>query len=131
VVAKRFAIVIGVAAAGVMALGAQPATAVVEYDTELTINKDNGLVYGSVRSDVRKCKVGRRVVLFRQDRGADTRLGMSLSGTSGGPVGSWGVRVGRAPEGWRVYAKAKHKVRDQFVCLADRSRTYTVGTKSD
>ena len=40
---KRFAIVIGVAAAGVMALGAQTAAAapdVVKYDTRLTITKD-------------------------------------------------------------------------------------------
>ena len=39
---KRFAIVIGVAAAGVMALGAQTAAAapkVVKYDTELTITR--------------------------------------------------------------------------------------------
>ncbi len=132
--ASRFAILIGVAAVGVMALGAQPAAAVVEYDTHLTITQDTCcFIHGSVLSDgasqsprVRKCEVKRRVVLFRQRPGTDAKLGMTLSGLSGGPVGSWGVRVGRAQEGWRVYAKAKHKVRDQFVCLADRSRTYTV-----
>ena len=43
---KRFAIVIGVAAAGVMALGTQTAAAgpaaVVKYDTRLTITNDRG-----------------------------------------------------------------------------------------
>jgi hypothetical protein len=45
---KRFAIVIGVAAAGVMALGAQTATAapdVVKYETKLTITTDRGFLY--------------------------------------------------------------------------------------
>ena len=123
---KRFAIVIGVATAGVMALGAQPATAVVEYDTDLTIDKENGLFYGWVRSDVRKCKVGRRVVLFRQRPGTNAKLGTTRSSLSGDHNGSWGVHVGRAQEGWRVYAEVRHKVRDQFVCRHDRSRTHTV-----
>ena len=42
---KRFAIVIGVAATGVMALGAQTAAAAgefVKYDTDLTITVDRG-----------------------------------------------------------------------------------------
>ena len=52
---KRFAIVIGVAAAGVMALGAQTAAAapeVVKYGTELTITTDRGRLFprlGEVR----------------------------------------------------------------------------------
>jgi len=54
---KRFAIVIGVAAAGVMALGAQSAAAapdVVKYDTELTIAVDRGsFQHGDVNSEVR------------------------------------------------------------------------------
>jgi hypothetical protein len=52
---KRFAIVIGVAAAGVVALGAQAAAGapdVVKYDTKLTITTDRGFLYhGSVLSD--------------------------------------------------------------------------------
>jgi hypothetical protein len=126
---KRFAIVIGVAAAGVMALGAQTATALparctvsspCSYGTHLTITADRGpLFHGFVLSGVRKCEVERRVVLFRQDRGADTRLGMALSD------GGWGVRVRRAQLGWRVYAKARHKVRDRYVCFAGGSPTYT------
>jgi hypothetical protein len=50
---KRFAIVIGVAAVGVMALGAQTATAdVVKYDTKLRVTKERGLFYhGWVKSD--------------------------------------------------------------------------------
>ena len=79
---KRFAIVIGVAAAGVMALGAQTATApdVVKYDTELKITADRGgLYHGSVESEVRKCERERRVVLFKQRPGADRRLGTDRS----------------------------------------------------
>ena len=74
---KRFVIVIGVAAAGVMALGAQTATAapdVVKYDTEVTITKDRDIVWGQVESKVRNCHKLRRVVLFKQRPGADRKL---------------------------------------------------------
>ena len=73
---KRFAVVIGVAAAGVMALGAQTAAAapgVVEYGTKLTItheghSTDRGVIWpaGSRSGGHRKCEEGRRVVLFRE-----------------------------------------------------------------
>ena len=124
-------IVIGMAAAGAMALGAQPAAAapeVVKYDTELTITADRGpLFHGFVDvrggEDVRKCEVERRVVLFRQRPGPDAELGTDRSEPSGHHSGGWGVKVLRAQLGWRVYAKAKHKVRDRYVCLADRSET--------
>ena len=94
---KRFAIVIGVAAAGVLALGAQTAAAapkVVKYDTKLTLSKDGGADYhGRVRSDrdrnptydpataVRRCMEGRRVILFKKRPGADRRLGASEAGS--------------------------------------------------
>jgi hypothetical protein len=51
---KRFAVVIGVAAAGVMALGAQTTTAAprcFKYDTKLTITTDRGDYHGEVLSD--------------------------------------------------------------------------------
>jgi hypothetical protein len=132
---KRFAIVIGMAAAGVMALGAQTTTAapeVVKYDTELTITADRGpFFHGFVDvrggEDVRKCEVERRVVLFRQRPGPDAELGTDRSEPTSHHSGGWGVKVPRAQAGWRVYAKAKHKVRDRYVCLADRSETYTWG----
>ena len=65
---KRFAIVIGVAAAGVMALGAQTAAAAsrssstTRSDTKVTIHRDPGFFYGlpSVESEVWKCVLGRR-----------------------------------------------------------------------
>ncbi len=51
---KRFAILIGVAAAGVMALGAQTGAAasegVVSYGTTVTILKDRFILHGRVRS---------------------------------------------------------------------------------
>ena len=117
---------IGVAAAGVMALGAQPATAVVKYDTKLTlVHLENDRVYhGRVYSEVGKCEPGRKVVLFRQDRGADTRLGKDRSFIgSSGPWGQWWI-LGR-PEGRPVYAKVRPKERDRFVCRADRSPSWT------
>jgi hypothetical protein len=50
---KRFTLLIGLAAAGVMALGAQTGTAasegVVEYNTRLTIFKDWADLHGEVR----------------------------------------------------------------------------------
>jgi len=129
---KRFAIVIGVAAAGVMALGAQPATADSRYRTHLTITADRGpLFHGFVDvrggEDVRKCEVERRVVLFRQRPGPDAELGTDRSEPTSHHSGGWGVKVHRAQLGWRVYAKVQREGGDRYVCLADRSETYTWG----
>src|SRR5215207_4494514 len=75
---KRFAILIGVAAAGVMALGAQTGAAasesVVKYDTRLTITTDRNIPHGRVHSEVRKCEFGRRVILFKKRPGPDRKL---------------------------------------------------------
>jgi hypothetical protein len=145
---RRFAIVIGVAAAGVMALGAQTAAApeVVKYDTKLTLTKEGGggggLYHGWVKSDrdrnpeydpakgVRKCMVGRVVVLFKLRPGADRKLGTDRS--EWGPTwqlfkGRQGLRQGRWEErtrrdyGDRVRATVKRKVRVRYVCRADRA----------
>ena len=129
---KRFAIVIGVAAAGAMALGAQTAAAVPTYGTHLTITADRGpLFHGFVDvrggEDVRKCEVERRVVLFRQRPGPDAQLGTDRSEPTNHHAGGWGVKVHRAQLGWRVYAKAEHKVRDRYVCAPARSEPYTWG----
>ncbi len=57
--ARTITIAIGVAAAGVMALGAQTAAAVLKYDTRLTITTDGGgLYHGWVKSEVKKCRRG-------------------------------------------------------------------------
>ena len=66
-------------AAGVMALGAQTATALPTYNTRLTIAKDQCCYHGRVYSEVHKCKPGRKVVLFKQRPGADRRLGKDRS----------------------------------------------------
>src|SRR4051812_49750221 len=90
---KRFAIVIGVAAAGVMALGAQTGAAPVHtYDTNLTITTERGFWYhGGVLSDrdhnpgynrankFRRCMEGRRVTLFKERPGADRKLATDRS----------------------------------------------------
>ena len=125
---KRFAIVICVAAAGVMALGAQTAAAAT-YNTKLTIKFDGGVFYGHVCSDSggarycgnagggEKCEAGRRVTLFKQRPGADRKLGKPRNSQRDG---YWAVPH-LAENG--VYATVSPKVGDGFVCGGDRSRT--------
>ena len=118
---KRFVILIGVAAAGVMALGAQTAAAAVNYDTKVTITADRGMVNGDLKSEVRECEGRRRVVLFKRRPGADRRVGTDRSRHGSWSVwvhggGTTGIDIGN-----RVWAKVKPKVRDRFVCRADRS----------
>ena len=119
---KRFAIVIGVGAAGVMALGPQTAAArpdFFKYDTKVTIDRSrhggDGEAdwHGGLKSKARKCVEGRRVVLLRQRPGPDRRLGSSdaMAGAFG-----WAWEV-MGPMNGRVYAKAK----ETPVCRADRS----------
>jgi hypothetical protein len=100
---------------------AQPAAAsagVHKYDTELTVTKDRTAFYhGYVKSEVRKCERGRRVVLFKRRPGADRRLGTARSNRQGG----WGLVLDHPVKSHGVYGKAKRKVRDRFVCRADRS----------
>jgi len=137
-IGRRFAVVIGVAAAGVMALGAQTGTAasedVVSYGTKLTIThegqsqKDRGVLWhGGLRSGGdRRCVEGRRVVLFKKRPGPDRELGYDQNPefTSAKRWFNWEVV---APVGGRVYAKVTPKVGDGFVCRADRSRTIKNG----
>ena len=128
---KRFVIVIGVAAAGVMALGAQTATAapdVVKYDTAVTISKDRDIVWGQVESKVRNCHKLRRVVLFKQRPGADRKLRTVRSsahqfpspGRSGWRVSDRSIR-GQVQRGDVLYAQVPREVHDEFVCRRDRS----------
>ena len=131
---KRFAIVIGVAAAGVMALGAQTAAAsdVVTYDTKLTIHKDTGKdtgkVWGIVESDVRKCEHWRQVFLFKRRPGTDRKIATDRSRAPGGfsGVAVWQVRARRIHrelvQGDGLRAKVLREVHDEFVCRADRTR---------
>jgi hypothetical protein len=122
----RFAIVIGVAAAGVMALGAQTGTAasedVVSYGTTVTILKDQRILHGRVRSEGgAKCRVGREVILFRKRPGPDRRLGATRSGPGHGPAFFWRVKVKNREIKGPLYAKVTPKVGDGFVCRADTS----------
>ena len=126
---KRFAIVIGVAAAGVMALGAQSAAAVVKHETKLTITQEGPqppitLIHGDVQSGFKNCEAHRKVVLFKKRAGADRKLGTVLSG--GGD--SWGIEVHGATQAWHVYAKVTRKVLPGGggICRRDRSRTKRV-----
>jgi hypothetical protein len=123
---KRFAIVIGVAAAGVMALGAQTALAAT-YNTKLTITQDQGapghtFIHGFVVSR-KKCEVGRRVTLFKQRPGADRLIGTVRSRSQS----DWTMGFPQAKVvGEHVYATVSPKVGDGFVCSGDRSPIYTV-----
>jgi hypothetical protein len=126
---KRFALVIGVAAAGVMALGAQTAAAKT-YNTKLTIFPDRCCgIFGSVTAGGgKKCEVGRLVTLFKQKPGADRKLGAVRSDRVDP---GWYVRLPAKAgwsryTGWHIYAEATPKVGDGFVCSGDRSPIYTV-----
>ena len=122
---KRFVIVIGVAAAGVMALGTLTATAapeVVKYDTKVTLRIHNHerFIYW-VQSESRKCERGRRVVLFQVRPGADRKVGAALSEHRSGPRRGEAVITVKegGPRVW--YAKVSREVHDEFVCGGDRS----------
>jgi hypothetical protein len=126
---KRFAIVIGLAAAELMALGAQTAAAapdVVKYETTVTIIKDGGghgaaYLHGQVESKVRKCMRGRRVVVFMFRPGADQKVGTARTQFGDG-VGYWERQVEGLPRDFQVYAKVRREEHDGFVCGGDRSR---------
>jgi hypothetical protein len=104
-----------------------------EYSTSLTIARDiDRLYHGRVLSKVKKCYVGRRVLLFEQRRGRDRELGANQSGVA--PVGV--NAVGKIPKkdwavypqsielrrGARIYAMAPREERSGYVCLAARSK---------
>ena len=121
---KRFATLLGVAAAGVMARGAQTAAAafagVVKYDTTLSGHGEaNRIYHGVVESEFQKCVPGRRVVVFRVRPGADRKVATDRSDREG----SWGVEKPRG--GGRFYAKVRRKQNivsgDGYVCRADRA----------
>jgi hypothetical protein len=128
----RFAVVIGVAAAGVMALGAQTGTAasegVVEYKTTLTIYKDGAELHGQVRSGVRECWQGREVIVFKKRPGPDRKLGATRSGPQA-KSHNWRFWVKGANKEANekvlrdgdVYAQVTPKMGDGFVCRADTS----------
>jgi hypothetical protein len=121
------------AAVAVSAIAVPAASAgVPKYDTKLTIWKEAGRLYhGDVKSEVGKCERGRQVTLFKKRPGADRRVGTVLSsrhGTNGDDLltgGKWAIRALGLQPGDRAYAKVTPKVRDRFVCRADRSKTLT------
>jgi hypothetical protein len=147
---RRFALVIGVVALGVMALGAQAGAGVVKHDAaeakrvhRVTVNltifhESNLLFYGEVRrgqlsSEVRRCQGGRQVTVFKQRPGADRKLGTNRS--HGKPPVRGGIRSPFSGFWWgrfrihlgdRLYATVRRERHRLFVCAADRSRTIRV-----
>ena len=150
---RRFAIVIGLAATGVMALGAQTGEAasegVVKYDSKVTIDSKKAIqhgtpsypegfyIRGSVESESSKCELGRRVIVFKQRPGADRKLGTARSFSRDDHGLRWRSRLPLwvAESESTVYAKVTRWVARLsedappdatfrgFVCRADRSRT--------
>jgi hypothetical protein len=94
-----------------------------KHDTELTIGREAGpFFHGFVKSQVRKCERGRQVILFKKRPGADRKLGTARIHRHNLDRGDWGLHLDHQPNG-RVYAKVTPKVRDRYVCRADRSPT--------
>jgi len=105
-----------------------------EYGTSLTIARDTDRLYhGRVRSKIKECSVGRRVLLFEQQSGRDRELGANRSGvapdgvtaTGQFPEKDWAVYPPHSIElhrGARIYAEAPRAERDGYVCRADRSK---------
>ena len=131
--ARRFTILIGLAAAGVMTLGAQTGAATPEvdsYETKISLTHEccahvwepgttrGFLWHGFLWSAARKCEVGRRVILFKRRPGPDRKLGETQSVPDGRNAG-WGIVTPRKPD--RVYAKVTPEVGDGFACRADYS----------
>ena len=132
-IGPRSVVALGFTALACAGLAAPASAGAHEYKTTLTITREGAAIghcregakgcvfwHGEVNSEVRKCEDGRRVVLFKQQRGADRKLGTALSEKSGG----WGLN---APTNGRVYAKVKPGEGDGYVCRADRSRTLRNG----
>jgi hypothetical protein len=132
-----------IAAAVAVTVIAVPAASasVHKYDSKVTITHESGafgddrdachtgvagrcvLWHGEVFSEVRKCERNRRVVLFKQRRGADRKLGVDRTGPATPQpdyraANEWGFN---APSGGDVYVKVRRAVRHGDVCLADRT----------
>ena len=96
-----------------------------KYDTKAKITfTGNKFVYGWVKSKVWKCEGNRRVVLFKERRGADRKLGAARTRHKYG-WGDWAL-VPHQPGGL-LYLKVTRAKRDGDVCLADRSGTVDSG----
>jgi hypothetical protein len=124
---KRFAVVIGVAAGGLMALGAQvaaPAQAVVKYDTKVTLrlHSHERFIYW-VQSRGSTCERGRRVVLFEVRPGGDSKLGTARSKYRSGRSADAVIIAKKAGDDV-VYAEVRREVHDEFVCGGDRSELH-------
>ena len=127
---RRFAVVIGMAAVGAMALGAQTVMGTARPGPH---RADIVPWHGGLGAEVRKCVVGRRVILFKQLPGPDRKLGSDRIknknlGEAADPADPEWFRwyIWASMDG-RVYAKVMPKVRDGFVCRADRSQTIVDG----
>jgi hypothetical protein len=77
----------------------------------------HGFLHGSVKSEVKECMNGRRVVVFKRRDGADRKLGISES-TFWDGRGHWAIPG--TPGNRHVYAKVRVEVHDEFVCAVDR-----------
>ena len=101
------------------------------YGTDLTIARDGTRFYhGEVRSEVKVCVDGRRVLLFEQRPGRDRELGAAQSSWEEPGRAPWGVVVPPwkgLQRGDRIYAKAIRKEGSGYVCRPDRSHFLSYG----
>ena len=123
----RWVVALGLTALACAGLAPAAFAGVHKYDTELKIARDSSkFFHGEVKSAVRKCEGGRRVVLFKKRPGADRKLKSVRSPRSGPDRGKWGVVLdGKLHRGNRHYAQVKRKSGNGYVCRADRSKTLT------
>jgi hypothetical protein len=120
-----------VAALACAGLAAAAFAGVHKYDSKLTISGDphvekpgRTIFHGKVKSPFRKCEGGRRVVLFKQRRGADRKLGSERTPEQEGiDRGTWSIG---ADVDSGVYAKVRrdhdrNPSGNGYVCRADRA----------
>jgi hypothetical protein len=133
-IGPRSVAALGLTALACAGLAAAASAGVDKYDTKVWLTWDaySSLIHAPARgveSKVEKCEGGRRVILFKQRRGPDRKLGATKSVFEhyGDGTGNWGIEGGaKLHRGDRVYVKVRRKVLDDGdVCLAARSTTKT------
>jgi hypothetical protein len=114
-----------IAAAVAVSVIAVPAASagVVKYDTSLKSGHTEHCCYhGRVASKVSKCERGRRVVLYKQQPGADRKVDHDRTGKD-----RWWSFAKRGTGDF--YAKATRERHKGFVCLAARAPTVNFGSE--
>jgi hypothetical protein len=130
---KRFAIVLGIAAAGVIALAATASAGVGKHDTvkidsKVTLAHYNPF-HGRVKSSKHACEVQREVKVFKPRSGPDKLIGKDRSNK----LGKWRADFDLLTAGI-YYAKVVRREEGTagtiFVCRGDRSPRHSFPRQS-